>query len=75
VGAPTGDILNAAVRVVNESVDRLAGVLPEHMPISRAVEGQIGAQRLGYLPADHPAEVHVDEESGVHPAGEGLGSR
>jgi hypothetical protein len=35
------------------------------------VEREVGAQRAGQLPADHPPGEHVGDEGGVDPSGEG----
>ncbi len=64
--------LNSAVAVVNQAVEDLAvtGAVPHrHL---EGVDGEVRAQGLGDLPADHHAREHVDDEGGVHPAGMGL---
>jgi hypothetical protein len=71
LGVPNGELLDSAVGVVNESVDRLAGVLAGPQAHFQRVEGQVGAQAAGQLPPEDPAGVHVDDEGDVHPAGEG----
>ena len=70
LGISKGDISNAAVGVMNEPVDGPAGVGAGPDAHLKGVEGQVGAQRSGQLPAHDPAGVHVDHEGGVYPAGE-----
>ena len=64
--------LDPSVAVVDQAVEDLAcsGAIPDgHL---QGVDGEIRAQAVGDLPADHQARVHVDDERRVHPPGVGL---
>jgi hypothetical protein len=66
LGVPNGEILHAAIRVVDEAVEVLAAQRPDgHL---QGVEGEVGAQGARCLPADHVAREDVDDESHMDPA-------
>jgi hypothetical protein len=65
---PVESALHSPVAVVDEPVEDLAGsgAVPDgHL---QGVDGQVGAQTVGDLPADHHAGVHVDDDAAyTHP--------
>ena len=70
MGVADREVLDAAVAVVDQAGDVVAGALAGPDPHLQGVEGEVGAQRLGQLPADDPAGEHVEDERRVDPAGE-----
>ena len=54
---------------MDQAGDVLAGPLPRPQPHVQGVQGQVGAQAGGHLPADDHAGEHVEDERGVDPAG------
>jgi hypothetical protein len=71
LGVAHCDVLDSLVRVVNQPADVPAGAASGPQALLKGVESQVGAQRAGQLPAEHPPGVDVDDERGVDPAGEG----
>jgi len=63
--------LHAAVTVVNQPAQVVAGVgaLPDRHV--QRVQGQVGVEVLGQLPPDDHPRVDVDDERRVHPPGVG----
>lgn len=60
---------NFAIRVVRQTGDVLPGPLAGPQPHVEGIEGKVGAQRGGHLPADHHAREDVEDERGVDAAG------
>ena len=75
LGVADGEVLNSPVGVMHQAGDVLAGPLPGPQPHVEGVQGQVGAQAGRHLPAHDQAGVHVEDERGVDPAGEGADSR
>ena len=71
LGVADGDVLNALIAVVREPGDGLACVIAGPDAHLERVQREVRPQRLRQLPADHAAGEHVDDERGIHPAGEG----
>ncbi len=67
---PVESALHALIRVMDQPAEVPAGPPAGPDAHLQRVEGKVGAQRAGQLPADHPAGVNVDDEGGVDPAGE-----
>jgi hypothetical protein len=60
--------LGSAVAVMGQTDDVLLGPLPGPQPHVEGVQGEVGAQAGGHLPADqHPGE-HVDHQRRIRPA-------
>jgi hypothetical protein len=67
---PVEFALHTTVGVVDESVEADVAAVPDrHL---QGVQGEVGAQRTGGLPADDESAEHVDDERDVHPPGVGL---
>ncbi len=56
---------------MDQPAEVLAGPPTDPDAHLQGIQRQVGAQRAGQLPADHPPREHVDDEGGIHPAGEG----
>src|SRR3954453_11386531 len=67
----TATYCDPKLRVVNQPAEVSTGAPAGPDAHLQGIEGQVGAQRLRQLPADHTAGVDVDDEGGVDPAGEG----
>ena len=66
-----GPVLHPTVGVMHQA--RQVGPLTFPLPDGhlKGVQGQVGVQARGGLPADDPARVHVGHESHIDPPGEG----
>jgi len=70
LGVANREVLHSLVAVVGQARDVAALALAGPDPHLQGVQGQVGAQRLRQLPADHAPGVDVDHERGVDPPGE-----
>ena len=66
-----GSELHAAVEVVHQAREISPLTFPPPDGHLQDVQGQVGVQTRGGLPADDPARVHVGHESHIDPPGEG----
>ena len=64
--------MHAAVGVMDQPVEDLTMAGPVRDRQLQGVDGEVGAQAVGDLPADDHAGEYVEDERGVHPAGMGL---
>ena len=66
-----GSVLHAVVEVAHQARE----IRPLTFPLSgghfQGIQGQVGVQAGGGLPADDPPGVHVGDEGKVDPPGEG----
>jgi len=68
---PSTSALSAAVGVVHQGAGVVAVVVAGPQAHVEGVQGQVGAQRGGDLPAHDAAAEDVQDEGAVDPAGEG----
>ena len=69
---PVEFTLNSVVAVMDQAVEDLTAPGPVPHRHLEGVDGEVRAQGLRDLPADHHPRKHVDDERGVDPAGMGL---
>src|SRR5665647_1845701 len=67
---PVESSLNSLVAVMGQPGDVTPLALAGPDAHLQGVQREVGAQRGGQLPADHPPGEHVDHERGVDPSGE-----
>ena len=66
-----GPVLHPTVGELHQAREVSPGEFPLPDGHSQGVQGQVGAQARGGLPADEPPRVHVGHESHIDPPGEG----
>lgn len=71
LGVADGSILDSAVAVMDQTTQVGSGAAAGPQGHVEGIQGKIGAQRGGDLPAQHDPGEHVQDERDVDPAGVG----